>query len=97
MSKEQDKYNDDLVGQYFHSIKDGQIKWQGVVLSNPEPGWYLIQLIEWMHGTPNLRRLIRIDEMSEWYFYPDSDTMIFEYDHGAAWHKRSESSKKLSV
>lgn len=95
MSK-QTKYNDDLVGQFFHSIEDDHIKWQGVVLSRPETGWYLLQLMEWLNGEPNLRKLIRIEEMAEWLFYPDSETMIFEYEHGSAWHKRSKASKELS-
>ena len=33
-----------LVGQYFHSIEDGYLQWQGTVIGNPEPGWYLLQL-----------------------------------------------------
>ena len=75
-----------LLGQCFHSIgkDDGQVEWQGVVIGNPEPGWYLLQLFEWAMGEPNVRRLVQIEDMEHWLFYEDSDAMKFSYDHGCA-------------
>lgn len=39
-----------LVGMFFHSVskESGYIEWQGVVIGNPEPGWYLLQLFSWI-------------------------------------------------
>jgi hypothetical protein len=76
--------NSNLVGQFFHSIKDGRVEWQGAVLSNPEPNWYLVQLCEWGFGEPNVRRLVHISEMANWLFYESSEQMIHSYDHGVA-------------
>jgi len=75
-----------LLGEYFHSIgKDtGKVEWQGVVIGNPEPGWYLLQLFDWVMGEPNLRRLVRIEDMEHWLFYRDTETMNFSYQQGTA-------------
>ena len=74
-----------LVGQYFHSIgPDGMLLWQGIVIGNPQPGWYLLQLFEWLMGEPNVRRLVRIEEMTTWLFYPDDVTMAHSYERGVA-------------
>lgn len=73
-----------FVGRLFHSVVGGKIGWQGVVTDNPEPGWYLVQLFGWMDGTPNVQRLMRIEDMREWLFYDDVEMMNFSYDHGVA-------------
>ena len=75
-----------LVGQYFHSLArdTGKVEWQGMIIGNPEPGWYLLQLFEWMMGEPNVRRLAQIDDMEHWLFYSDAAAMRFSYEHGAA-------------
>jgi hypothetical protein len=37
-----------LVGKYLHSANENnKIEWQGVVIGEPHPGWYLVQLFEW--------------------------------------------------
>ena len=76
----------ELLGQFFHSIgkDDGKVEWQGIVVGNPEPGGYLVQLFEWLMGEPNLRRLVNIEDMEHWLFYEDQEGMKFSYDHGAA-------------
>ena len=78
--------SNDLLGQFFHSIgKDtGKIEWQGFIIGNPEPGWYLVQLFEWLIGEPNLRRLVRIEDMEHWLFYEDAEAMKFSYANGVA-------------
>ena len=75
-----------LLGQFFHSIgKDhGKVEWQGVIIGNPEPGWYLLQLFEWMLGEQNVRRLVRIEDMEHWLFYENAEAMSFSYEHGSA-------------
>jgi hypothetical protein len=79
-------YNTPLVGQWFHSIgkNSGQVEWQGVVIGNPEPGWFLVQLHEWLMGEPNVRHLVRIEDMAGWLFYYSDEQMNFSYDHGTA-------------
>jgi len=74
-----------LVGQFFHSLNEqGEVTWQGYVVSNPEPGWYLLQLFEWFTGSPSVRRIMRIEDMAAWLFYPNEEAMQFAYEHGAA-------------
>lgn len=75
-----------IIGQYFHSIskEDNQLHYQGVVLSNPEPGWYYLQLLEWGFGQPSVRKLERIENMDNWLFYEDAEAMKYSYDHGVA-------------
>lgn len=75
-----------LVGQFFHSIgkDDDQLEWQGHIIGNPEPGWYLLQLFDWAMGEPNVNRLMRIEDMGHWLFYSDAEAMAASYREGVA-------------
>jgi len=86
-----------LVGQFFHSIENGDVKWQGLVLGNPESGWYLVRLFEWLTGSPTVNRLVKIEEMSQWLFYSNSEEMAFSYEHGCAWSAVRTGKTKLST
>jgi hypothetical protein len=64
-----------LVGKYFHSANENnKIEWQGVVIGEPHPGWYLVQLFESASGEPSVQRLVPIEKMIGWLFYPDAMT-----------------------
>ena len=70
-----------LIGFYFHSLDErGAPLWQGQVLSSPEPGIYLVQLFEWRSGFPSSMRLVRIDDMLGWNFYPTAEDWTDYYD-----------------
>ena len=65
-----------LLGKYFQSAnEDNKIEWQGMVIGEPHPGWYLVQLFEWTSGKPSVQRLVPIEKMIGWLFYPDADAM----------------------
>jgi hypothetical protein len=67
-----------LVGKYFHSATEtNKIEWQGTVIGEPHPGWYLVQLFEWTSGEPTVQRLVPIEKMIGWLFYPDANAMAF--------------------
>jgi hypothetical protein len=67
-----------LVGKYFHSANEtNKIEWQGVVIGEPHPGWYLVQLFEWASGEPTVQKLVPIEKMVGWLFYPDAAAMTF--------------------
>lgn len=76
----------DLSGQFFHSVAGdtGEVEWQGCVVGNPAPGWYLVQLFEWLTGEPTVRRLARIEDMQHWLFYENAEAMRFSCEHGVA-------------
>lgn len=79
-----------MIGKYFHSIVNDKVLWQGCVIGNPEPGIYLLQLFEWLMGEPNVIRIVRIEEMKDWFFYNNGDEMVLSYEHGAAKRKKSK-------
>ena len=65
-----------LVGKYFHGANENnKVEWQGVVIGEPNPGWYLVQLFDWATGEPSVQRLVPIGKMNAWLFYPDRDAM----------------------
>lgn len=74
---------DTLNGLFFHSTtsetKEGKsvetVLWQGLILGSPFPGYYLVQLFEWLMGGPSCLRLVRIEEMTSWRLYPTGDEM----------------------
>lgn len=68
-----------LVGQFFHSYKGDEVEWQGSVLGRVEEGVYLVQLYEWLTGSPSNRHLVTIQEMKGWKFYPDTKSMNAAY------------------
>jgi hypothetical protein len=52
-----------MIGLFFHSKnKDGHIEWQGVVIGQPQPGWYLAQLFSWLDGQITNYHLVRIED-----------------------------------
>jgi len=65
-----------LIGSYFHTIENEDINWQGLVLSSPEPMYYLCQLFSWMDGSGSLRKLVHIEQMKDWLFYDSNEQMI---------------------
>lgn len=82
--KEIEPSKNPLIGKYFHSIKDGFICWQGIIIGSPEHGLYLIQLFDWLMGQPSVQRLVLIDQMMDWLFYSNANEMTHSYDHGSA-------------
>lgn len=73
-----------IVGRYFHTLKDGKIAGQGVVISRPEPGWYLVTFFDWIVGEPPVCRLVRVEDMAGWFFYENSEMMHHAYQYGIA-------------
>ena len=69
-----------LVGKYFHSADENdKVEWQGMMIGEPHPGWYLVQLFDWASGKPSVQRLVPIENMNAWLFYPDRDAMTSSY------------------
>lgn len=85
---------DPLIHQCFHSLKDGKIQWQGYVIGSPAPGLYYVQLFEWLMGDPSTRKLVKLEDMMDWLFYPDDEAMKFSYEHGVASGIKRRSDKK---
>ena len=65
-----------VVGKYFQSADEtNKIEWQGIVIGEPHPGWYLVQLFDWASGDPSVQRLVPIQKMVSWSFYPSADAL----------------------
>ena len=78
MKAEMSWKSEKLVGKYFHSTNEtDKIEWQGLVIGELQPGWYLVQLFEWTSGEPSVQRLVPIEKMIGWLFYPDAEAVTF--------------------
>jgi hypothetical protein len=78
MKAEMSGKSEAVVGKYFHSADEtNKVEWQGMVIGEPHPGWYLVQLFEWSSGEPSVQRLVPIEKMIGWLFYPDAHAMTF--------------------
>jgi hypothetical protein len=78
-----------LVGSWLHILEDGDILTDGVIVGEPGPGVFLVEVTE---KGQRYQRLFSIKEMvgdtpSEWHFY-DSDSEM--RDAYAAWLTRTE-------
>lgn len=69
-----------LVGTFFHA--NAARGWQGVVVAEPQPGLYLVQLFEWLMGEPNIQKLIPANTMlvEDWKFYDSAEEMNAYYE-----------------
>jgi|GraSoiStandDraft_11_1057310.scaffolds.fasta_scaffold1106130_1 hypothetical protein len=77
MKPEEEAKTERLVGKYFRSANEtNKVEWQGAVIAEPHSGWYLVQLLEWGSGEPKEQRLVPIEKMMGWSFYPDMDAMM---------------------
>ena len=77
MKPEVEAKTETLVGKYFRSTNEtNNVEWQGSVIAEPHSGWYLVQLFEWGSGEPKEQRLVPIEKMIGWSFYPDRDLMM---------------------
>ena len=77
MKPEVEAKTEKLVGKYFRSTNEtNKVEWQGAVIAEPHSGWYLVQLFEWGSGERMEQRLVPIEKMIGWSFYPDTDAMM---------------------
>lgn len=69
-----------LVGSFFHA--NAARGWQGVVVAEPQPGLYLVELFSWLTGHPNGQKLIGAATMlaEDWTFYDSAEEMNAHYE-----------------
>ena len=71
---------DELTGKWFHSFsKPSVVEWQGQILLRVNEDNYLVQLYEWVGGTPTIQKLVSLDEMKQWQFYDTTEEMKLWY------------------
>lgn len=64
-----------LVGSWFHRLENDRMIWQGVVVAEPQPGKYLVQIDKLDVGSENVQRLVTLEAMVndedgyDWRFY----------------------------
>lgn len=68
-----------LVGKWFHSMRDGRINWQGKVLADVSDGMVLIQLFSFLDGEPTQQQIQPIAGMSDWLFYDTNEDMLISH------------------
>lgn len=78
-----------LVGKFFHSFDplSGSVVWQGEILDRIGDG-YLVQLFEWICGTPSTQTIVAADDMVGWHFYESSEAMCAAYEEHQARYAR---------
>jgi len=72
--------SDRLVGTFFHTYENESIQYQGQVLSRVSGLTYLVQLYEWLLGTPSEQRIESAENMAAWKFYDAADDWRYEYE-----------------
>jgi hypothetical protein len=90
-----------LKGLYFHTIKEGILKWQGLIRGQYGEN-VLIITYEWIGGYPSVMYLIKIsdltwneDTQTGYYLYADRDAFMDSIEHGMAYsaQKRNRGKK----
>ena len=78
---------DSLVGSYF--LGNDQ---QGMVVAEPTPGVYLVEMADWIVGASTtqrlvgiaIQRLVGIEAMAEWRFFDTAERMRNTWENEAA-------------
>ena len=95
MSKKQTPKQDGLVGKFFHTFNEqGQLKWQGLITGEPASGYFLVQVFEWIVGSPSDKRLIDVSQMVGWTFYDDADDWREEANRKTERAERADRAKQ---
>jgi hypothetical protein len=82
-----------LVGSWFHRLEADEIVWQGVIVAEPQPGAYLVQIDKQEPGVENVQRLIGLSQMiagdveDEWRFYDTEEQAQNAYAHWMSTRK----------
>lgn len=73
-----------LIGRFFHSYPNEEVKWQGKVLSrvSEKEDVYLVQLFEWLMGEPSDQVLVPLSQMvtEHWQFYSNREDWLEAYE-----------------
>ena len=95
MKKEKDKpklivADGGLIGKYFHSFnkKTGKLCWQGQIVGMPAPDYVLVELFDWMVGSPNGGKLVPLrDVANNWDIYETAEEMNNQFRDHPGWQK----------
>lgn len=71
-----------LVGSWFHKLEADEMVWQGIVVAEPQPGTYLVEVDGSIPGASKVQRVVCLDAMEgdvedgfEWRFYDTDEQM----------------------
>lgn len=73
------KQNDSIVGMFFHSYDNGQIKWQGQVIKKLNNSRFIVQLYSWVGGHATTQKVISLSDVKDWSFYNSDKEMRHAY------------------
>lgn len=81
-----------LVGKFFHVLdvfdregeKQVEICGQGQIIGSPEPGWYLLQMYEWILGEASSKRVASIEDISGFLLYDTKEEWKESFETGEA-------------
>ena len=80
------KSNEELVGKCFHSFSYDENKeyvgcqWQGIIVGQITPEYYLVQLLSWLDGMESHMKVVCISDMTDWAIYKTDEDMKFAYE-----------------
>jgi hypothetical protein len=84
---------DTLVGSWFHRLENDAVVWQGVVVAEPQPGVYLVQIDKQEPGVWNVQRLVALqtmlvdDDGYDWRFFDSEELAQNAYAHWMSTRK----------
>lgn len=69
-----------MEGKFFHTVKNGELEWQGYVVAQQGDGYFLVQLFEWVMGEPSTQKVVHLGAMADWEFYNSAEEMNDAYE-----------------
>ena len=78
-----------LVNKWFISFEEKDvIKWTGLILGEPHPSFFLIQLRSAIDGSFTDQIILPFNDLIGWQFYSSSDDMAWAYTKIKERYKR---------
>lgn len=67
-----------LIGKWCQTYNDQhEVTYQGKIIDSPEPGYYLLEIINQLTGQKDMVKVISIDELSKWNLYEKQEHMEY--------------------
>ena len=81
-----------LIGKFFHVLdeferegsKQVELCGQGWICGKVEPGWYMLQMFDWIMGEAGSKRVASISDISGFLLYDTKEEMKESFETGEA-------------
>ncbi len=66
-----------LIDKWCQTYNDKrEVTYQGKIIDSPEPGYYLLQILNQLTGQLDMLKIVSLNELSKWDLYENYECMV---------------------